>query len=268
MSLPLLKKIVEATLFAHGKPMTVDALLKIFSEDDDVRPDREQIKSVIADLQQDWAGRGVELTEVASGYRFQAAADVTSYVSRLWDEKPAKYSRANLETLALIAYRQPITRSEIEDIRGVSVSSQIIKTLLERDWIRVVGTKEVPGRPSLYATTKTFLDYFSLTSLDQLPALSEIRDLDTIAQELESSEDDKVQQAFEALSADAELIEPALVDEVVAIDDSGDDAADTVLEESVDDAVTASAKVDIDQEMLDDESASNQDKDSSSMETP
>jgi segregation and condensation protein B len=262
MSSPPLKKIVEAVLFAHGKPMTVDALLKIFIETDDVRPDRAQMKRAIKTLQKDWKGRGVELVEVASGYRFQASVEVTPYVSRLWDEKPQKYSRASLETLALIAYRQPITRSEIEEIRGVSVSTHIIKSLLEREWVRVVGTKEVPGRPSLYATTKTFLDYFSLTSLDQLPALSEIRDLDTIAQELENSQGDQVQLAFEEASlADADVAVMAGV--------HSDGEVDAVIDEPAVDSVETETEVDNDQQMLDDESASNQDNDSSStVETP
>ncbi len=134
---------------------------------------------------QDYQNRGVELVEVSSGFRFQVAQSVAPWVARLWEEKPQKYSRALLETLALVAYRQPITRGEIEDIRGVSVSSQIIRTLVEREWIRVIGHRDVPGKPAMYATTRQFLDYFGLKKLDELPSLSEIRELDVINAELD-----------------------------------------------------------------------------------
>jgi len=235
MSPELLKKIVEAALFAHGKPMTVDMLLKLFGEED--VPERKLVQEALEQLQQDWQGRGVELREVASGFRFQATEEVTPWVARLWEEKPAKYSRATLETLALIAYRQPITRSEIEEIRGVSVSSHIMKSLLEREWVRVVGTKDVPGRPSLYATTRQFLDYFNFRSLEELPALSEIRDLDTIAQEFEQGQDDKVDAAFREMlddmdedAADASVEHEALADvnqdDVVLTDEFASDVDD------------------------------------------
>ncbi len=134
---------------------------------------------------QDYQNRGVVLVEVSSGFRFQVAQSAAPWVARLWEEKPQKYSRALLETLALVAYRQPITRGEIEDIRGVSVSSQIIRTLVEREWIRVIGHRDVPGKPAMYATTRQFLDYFGLKKLDELPSLSEIRDLDVINAELD-----------------------------------------------------------------------------------
>jgi segregation and condensation protein B len=136
-------------------------------------------------LQADYAGRGIDLVEVGSGYRIQVRASMQSWVSRLWEEKPTRYSRALLETLALIAYRQPITRGEIEDVRGVSVSSNIIKTLQEREWIHVVGHREVPGRPAMYGTTRHFLDYFNLKTLDELPSLAELRDLNEIGRELD-----------------------------------------------------------------------------------
>lgn len=182
----LLKKIIEGALFAATGPMSIEKLALLFGDDE--RPDSDTFKRLLVELQQDYHGRGVALQEVASGYRFQVVQETAGWVSRLWDEKPARYSRALLETLALIAYRQPITRGEIEEIRGVSTSSQIVKTLLEREWVRVVGYRDVPGRPAMYATTKQFMDYFNLQSLEELPPLSEIRDLDQINAELELTE--------------------------------------------------------------------------------
>ncbi len=181
-----IKKIIEGALFAAGQPMKVDKLASLFDEDE--RPTEELLDQVLTELKADYSERGVVLQEVASGYRFQVHESYGEWVSRLWEEKPARYSRALLETLALIAYRQPITRGEIEEIRGVSVSSHITKTLLEREWIRIVGHRDVPGRPAMYGTTRIFLDYFNLTNLDQLPSLAEIRDLETINAELELSE--------------------------------------------------------------------------------
>lgn len=182
----LLKRIIEGALMAAGKPLTERQLLDLFSEVDEMgAPDMEQVKQALAAIEEDCKGRGFELRKVASGYRFQVIDGVASWVGRLWEEKPQRYSRALLETLALIAYRQPITRGDIEEIRGVAVSSQIIKTLLERDWVRVVGHRDVPGRPAMYATTRAFLDYFNLSNLDELPALADIKDLDALNNELE-----------------------------------------------------------------------------------
>ncbi|OUS31524.1 SMC-Scp complex subunit ScpB [Gammaproteobacteria bacterium 45_16_T64] len=178
-----IKKIVEGALFSAGQPMNLERLAGLFFDEE--RPTKDDFKEALSALQEDYAGRGVELKEVASGYRFQASEGVGEWVSRLWEEKPARYSRALLETLALVAYRQPITRGEIEEIRGVSVSSHIMKTLLEREWVRVVGHRDVPGRPAMFATTRIFLDYFDLKSLVELPPLSEIRDFDKINEELE-----------------------------------------------------------------------------------
>jgi len=179
----LLKKIVEGALFAAHQPMNLEKLGQLFDEEE--RPGNTEFREVLAELETDYAERGLELKEVGSGWRFQVRQQVGPWVSRLWEEKPQRYSRALLETLALVAYRQPITRSEIEEIRGVAVSTQIIKTLQEREWIRVVGHRDVPGRPAMYATTREFLDYFNLKSLDELPSLSEIRDLDKINAELD-----------------------------------------------------------------------------------
>lgn len=178
-----MKHIVESVLMAAGKPLSLDHILAVFGDGE--KPERVQINEAICALQQDYTERGIELVEVASGYRIQANQDMEPWVSRLTEERTSRYSRALLETLALVAYRQPITRGEIEDIRGVSVSSSIIKTLQEREWIRVVGHRDVPGRPAMFSTTKQFLDYFSLTGLDDLPSLMELRDLDTISAELE-----------------------------------------------------------------------------------
>jgi segregation and condensation protein B len=176
MQIEQLKAIIEAALLAASQPLTVAQLGELFIEEDEV--DRAQIAMALEMLADDSQGRGVELKEVGSGFRYQVRQDVHPWVSRMWSEKPSRYSRALLETLALIAYRQPITRPEIEQIRGVVVSSNIVKTLEEREWVRVVGHRDVPGKPALYGTTRAFLDYFNLKSLDELPTLAEIRDME------------------------------------------------------------------------------------------
>lgn len=178
-----LKHIIEATLLAAGKPVTTQQLLDLFDERE--RPTAETLQTALGMLMVDYENRGIELIEVASGWRIQVRPRTAEVVSRLWSERPAKYSRALLETLALVAYRQPITRSEIEEIRGVSISSTIMRTLQERNWIRTVGHREVPGRPELLGTTREFLDYFGLKSLDQLPTLAELKDIETIGVQLE-----------------------------------------------------------------------------------
>jgi segregation and condensation protein B len=183
MSQHPLSGVVEAVLLAAGRPITVEQLLEMF--EDNQRPTTEEVAAALADLQQGYADRGVELREVASGWRVQVRPQYADVVSRLWQERPSRYSRALLETLALIAYRQPITRGEIEDIRGVTVSTTIMRTLHERNWIRVVGYREVPGRPELLGTTRDFLDYFGLKSLDDLPTLAELRDLEDIREQLD-----------------------------------------------------------------------------------
>ncbi len=184
MNILQIKNITEGALLAAGKPLTIDQILSLFEEQE--RPERDVIRSALKELEEEMSGRGIELKQVASGYRLQVRQSVAPWVSRLWEEKPARYSRAFLETLALIAYRQPITRGEIEAVRGVSVSSSIIRTMLEREWIKVVGHRDVPGKPALYGTSKAFLDSFNLKSLSELPALSEIRDLSEIGKELEA----------------------------------------------------------------------------------
>lgn len=181
-----LKQIVEAALLAAGVPLTLDRIQELFLEDE--RPEKSELREAIAELQSEYQDRGIEIVEVAGGFRINVREAFAPWVSRLWEERAPRYSRALMETLALIAYRQPITRGEIEEIRGVSVSSNIVKTLLEREWVRVVGTRDVPGKPSLYATTREFLNYFGLKSLDELPTLQQIRDLDSINRELELNE--------------------------------------------------------------------------------
>ena len=170
------KRIVEALLFAANRPMTIKQLQEAFPEW--TVPTTQAIAEALQSIAEDYQDRPIGLKELASGYRFQVKDGMAEWVTRLFEEKPPRYSRALLETMAIIAYRQPVTRGEIEDIRGVSVSTSIVQTLLEREWIRVIGHKEVPGRPALYSTTKQFLDYFNLTSLTELPTLMEIVDLD------------------------------------------------------------------------------------------
>ena len=178
-----LKLVLEAILLAAGRPLNLDQLLGMF--DEFARPERSELRAAITLLQEDYAERGIELAEVGGRFRIQIRNRMQEWVGRLWEEKPARYSRALLETLALIAYRQPITRAEIEDVRGVTVSTSIMKTLQERDWVQVVGHRDVPGRPAMYGTTRQFLNYFNLNSLDGLPSLAELRDLSAIGRDLQ-----------------------------------------------------------------------------------
>lgn len=173
-----LKQIIEGALMAADEPLSVDQLTRLFAHGElDSEEGRAQVRDTLKVLESESEGRGYELKRVASGYRYQVRQELSEWISRLWEEKPPRYSRALLETLALIAYRQPVTRGDIEQVRGVSVSQNIMRTLLERGWIRAVGQREVPGKPSLYGTTRAFLDYFDLKSLDELPPLSEIQSL-------------------------------------------------------------------------------------------
>ncbi|MDH5256506.1 MAG: SMC-Scp complex subunit ScpB [Gammaproteobacteria bacterium] len=200
MNTERLKKIVEGFLFASDKALSAEQIVKLFPEGE--QPEKEQVSLCIESLIDDFETHGIELKQVKSGYRFQVRQETASWVSRLWDEKPAKYTRAMLETLALIVYRQPITRGEIEEIRGVSVSSHIIRTMMERDWIKVIGHRDVPGRPALYASTREFLDYFNLSSLEELPPLSEIKDLDSIATELDPEQNAALISAIREMQKD------------------------------------------------------------------
>ena len=205
---PALKQILEGAILAADKPLNLDNLTSLFGEQ---APDRNLIKEALAEIESDCEGRGFELKKVASGYRFQVRSEYGDYVDRLWEERAPRYTRAFLETLALIAYKQPITRGDIEEIRGVTVSTNIMRSLMEREWVRVVGHRDVPGRPAIYATTKTFLDYFDLSSLDELPTLSEIKDLDKMNEELD---------------LDEELITPRSIDLGIEEEDINIDGAD------------------------------------------
>jgi segregation and condensation protein B len=202
MEIDQLKMILESILLAAGRPLTIDQLLAMFEEHE--KPERSALREAVAALQSDYELRGIALVQLGGGYRIQVRQTMQPWVARLWEEKPARYSRALLETLALIAYRQPITRGEIEDVRGVAVSSSIMKTLQEREWVHVVGHRDVPGRPAMYGTTKQFLNYFNLKSLDELPSLAELRDLNAIGEELELDLSDIPELQLAAVNDDPE----------------------------------------------------------------
>lgn len=231
MDLQKLKNIIEAILLSADKPMAIRQIEAMF-EIENERPTKDEIRQAVKALQDDYQGRGIELKEVSSGYRMQVCQDYAPWVGRLWEEKPARYSRALLETLVLIAYRQPITRGEIEEIRGVSVSTHIAKTLLDREWIRVLGHKDVPGKPAMYGTTKEFLDYFNLKSLNDLPPLSDIKDLDKIHPELAlGDQDEEAGQDAEAdesgaASAESESAENTAQESEEALNQSSEEMAE------------------------------------------
>jgi segregation and condensation protein B len=209
-----LKKIIVGVLLSASEPLSLERLSLVFDEED--KPDNKQLKEALAELCAEPFGDVINIKEVASGFRAQIKADYAPYIIKLWEEKPARYSRAFLETLVLIAYRQPVTRAEIEDIRGVAVNGSIIKTLFEREWIRVVGHKELPGRPELLATTKKFLDYFNLQSLDELPTLDEIHNIDKAVENLEHELELDVAEGLEvAENVEIAQNEAAVQNEVV-----------------------------------------------------
>jgi segregation and condensation protein B len=199
-----IKHVVEAALLAAGRPLTLDRLQEIFTAKGG-GPDRATLKRVLEALAADYQGRGIELKEVATGYRVQVKGTMTDWLQPLWEERAPRYTRALLETLALVAYRQPITRAEIEEVRGVVVSTNIVRTLLERNWIRVVGHRDVPGKPAMFGTTKEFLDYFGLKKLEDLPTLAELKDG---MPELSPQTD-----LVESLEADARGVDAVLSDE-------------------------------------------------------
>jgi len=202
-----LKDIVEGALLAAGRPLTLDQLGALFAEDE--RPTEKRLRAALAALAADYADRAIALKEVGSGFRVQVRSALAIWVQRLWDERPTRYSRALLETLALIAYRQPITRPEIEEVRGVSISTSIMKTLQDREWVRIVGHRDVPGRPAMYGTTRQFLDYFGIKSLDELPTLAELRDVDNLTPELPFADD----QAAADAPRVAAMEEPATLED-------------------------------------------------------
>ncbi|MCX7555593.1 SMC-Scp complex subunit ScpB [Xanthomonadaceae bacterium JHOS43] len=209
MDSPLIQRIVEAAILASSQPVTLAQLRDLFPVDQSL--ENGAIENALDALQKACEGRGVELVEVASGFRYQVRTEVHPWVARLWAERPQRYTRATLETLALIAYRQPITRGEIEQIRGVAVSSNIVRMLEEREWIRVIGHRDVPGKPALFGTTRQFLDYFNLKSLDELPPLSELRDLTELEPQL-PLDGEVPSSASLPLDPDPELPEPSIED--------------------------------------------------------
>jgi segregation and condensation protein B len=183
-----LKFVIEAALLAAGRPLTVDRIQELFGKDDP--PVRQDLRAAIMELKADYADRGIEVAEVASGFRIQIRSAMAHQLEHLWDERPPRYSRALLETLSIVAYRQPVTRGEIEEIRGVAVSTNIVRTLLERNWVRVVGHRDVPGKPAMFGTTKEFLDYFDLKKLDDLPPLAELKDFERLNIQLDLPDGD------------------------------------------------------------------------------
>jgi len=239
MEINKLKNILEAVMLGADRVLTVIHMEGLFELDEE-RPTRDEIRQALHEMADDYESRGYELKQVASGFRLQVRQEYATWVSRLWEERPARYTRALLETMALIAYRQPITRGEIEEVRGVSVSSNIVKTLLERDWIKVLGHKDVPGKPTLYGTTKEFLDYFNLKSLDQLPTLADIKDLDSIHPELALDETHQDETSEDQTGDDlSEQGDEGTSEEVIAslstdADDSNDGVVDEVSDANTD----------------------------------
>jgi segregation and condensation protein B len=211
-----LKNIIEAALLVAGQPLTLDKLAAMFPEDS--RPTREELRAVIDDLNAGYAERGIEIRQIDKSYRIQTREKYSPYIAKLVEERPPRYSRALLETLAIIAYRQPVTRGDIEEIRGVAVSTDIIRTLLEREWVREVGRREVPGRPALYGTTREFLEHFNLKGLDEMPPLSELRPLEQIGAEL----DQRLAEQKSLVSPAEGLIEGDENSPVTDVSDAGD----------------------------------------------
>ena len=197
-----LSQVIEAVLLSASRPIDVQEIERVFPEDE--KPTREEIRQALQDIEEQCKDRGVELKKVSSGYRLQVRQTLSSYVSKLWEERPQRFSKATLETLALIAYRQPITRGEIEEIRGVTIGTQLMRGLMERGWVKIVGQRDVPGRPSLYSTTKEFLDYFGLQHLRELPDLPDLPDLQSLDMELpletDNSSADKEEMPVQSLN--------------------------------------------------------------------
>jgi segregation and condensation protein B len=215
-----IRNVLEAALLAAGAPVPLAELMRLF--DDGVRPSAQQVRAALESLAAEYAGRGIELKETASGFRIQVRRELAGEISRLWPERAARYSRALLETLALIAYRQPITRAEIEAVRGVAVNPNIVRTMIERNWVRVVGHRDVPGHPELLGTTREFLDYFGLKSLDELPPLAELKAIGDFNLQLALAEDAPgVPQAPELPDADAGAAEEPGEDDELSAEGGG-----------------------------------------------
>ena len=197
-----ISQVVEAVLLSSSRPIDVQEIERVFPEDE--KPTREEIRQALQEIEEQCKDRGVELKKVSSGYRLQVRQSLSSYVAKLWEERPQRFSKATLETLALIAYRQPITRGEIEEIRGVTIGTQLMRGLMERGWVKIVGQRDVPGRPSLYSTTKEFLDYFGLQHLRELPELPALPDLQSLDMELpleaDNSSTDKEEMPVQSLN--------------------------------------------------------------------
>ena len=197
-----ISQVIEAVLLSASRPIDVQEIERVFPEDE--KPTREEIRQALQEIEEQCKDRGIELKKVSSGYRLQVRQTLSSYVAKLWEERPQKFSKATLETLALIAYRQPITRGEIEEIRGVTIGTQLMRGLMERGWVKIVGQRDVPGRPSLYSTTKEFLDYFGLQHLRELPELPELPDLQSLDLELplevDNSSTDKEEMPVQSLN--------------------------------------------------------------------
>ena len=197
-----ISQVIEAVLLSASRPIDVQEIERVFPEDE--KPTREEIRQALQEIEEQCKDRGVELKKVSSGYRLQVRQSLSSYVAKLWEERPQRFSKATLETLALIAYRQPITRGEIEEIRGVTIGTQLMRGLMERGWVKIVGQRDVPGRPSLYSTTKEFLDYFGLQHLRELPELPELPELQSLDMELpletDNSSTDKEEMPVQSLN--------------------------------------------------------------------
>ncbi len=233
MSQEKVKNIIEAALMVSTKPLSIASILGLFESEQSLQPERNDIRAALEELQQDYLERGIELAEIASGFRVQVRDEYAPWINHLFDERPPRYSRALLETLAIIAYRQPITRGEIEEIRGVSVSGTIIKTLFEREWIKGVGHRDVPGKPELLVSTKAFLDYFNLKKLSDLPALADIKDFDSINPDLFEALEGEAKLATENKEGDVKNVETAAADDSInpeseVIEESAEEIIDEV----------------------------------------
>ncbi len=242
-----IKYFIEAALLAAGRPLTVEQIHGLF--DGRSAPPKPEIRNAIASLTEDYEGRGITITEVASGFRIQVTATMAERLQKLWEERPPRYSRALFETLALVAYRQPITRGEIEEVRGVSVSPNIVRTLMERDWVRVVGHRDVPGRPEMFGTTKSFLDYFGLKKLDDLPPLADLSDWESLRVQLNLPEVEEEVAATPDTVTDVPVLYPEIDAESPAVEAS-DEPAEDAAEHVEPPVVVADEPAEFDEELI------------------